>query len=40
VPNGRHLVAEGGGHEIHQEQPGLVINEIRAVVEAVRDPST
>jgi pimeloyl-ACP methyl ester carboxylesterase len=40
VPNGRHLVAEGSGHDIHQEQPAFVIDQIRAVVEAVRDPST
>lgn len=40
VPNGRHLVAERSGHDIHHEQPELVIDGVRAVVEAVRDPST
>ena len=40
VPNGRHIVAEGVGHDIHQEQPELVNEAIRQVVAAVRDPST
>jgi pimeloyl-ACP methyl ester carboxylesterase len=40
VPNARHLVATESGHDIHQHQPELVIDAIREVVEAVRDPST
>jgi pimeloyl-ACP methyl ester carboxylesterase len=40
VPGGQHLVAEGSGHDIHQEQPGLVVDEIVAVVKAVREPSS
>jgi pimeloyl-ACP methyl ester carboxylesterase len=39
VPNARHVVAEQSGHNIHQDQPELVIEAIRQVVEAVRDPS-
>ncbi len=39
VPNGRHVVAEGVGHDIHQERPELVIEAIRQVVAAVRDSS-
>ncbi|MGB3331072.1 MAG: alpha/beta hydrolase [Thermomicrobiales bacterium] len=40
VPNARHVVAEKSGHNIHQDQPELVIDAIRQVVDAVRDPST
>jgi pimeloyl-ACP methyl ester carboxylesterase len=40
VPNGRHVVAEDSGHDIHKEQPALVVEAITSVVEAVRDPST
>ena len=40
VPGGRHVVAEQSGHDIQQSQPDLVVEAIRAVVEAVRDPST
>ena len=40
VPNGRHIVTEGVGHDIHQEQPELVADAVRQVVGAVRDPST
>jgi pimeloyl-ACP methyl ester carboxylesterase len=38
APNGRHVVAEGAGHDIHQERPSLVIEAVRWVVEAARDP--
>ncbi len=38
VPNARHIVASQSGHDIHQDQPELVIAAIREVVEAVRDP--
>ena len=40
VPNARHIMASESGHNIHQDQPDLVIDAIRQVVEAVRDPST
>jgi pimeloyl-ACP methyl ester carboxylesterase len=40
VANGRHVIAEGVGHDIHQERPELVKEAIRQVVAAVRDPST
>jgi pimeloyl-ACP methyl ester carboxylesterase len=38
VPNARHVIAHRSGHDIHQDQPDLVIEEIRRVVDAVRDP--
>src|SRR5215208_7212850 len=40
VPNARHVIASQSGHDVHQDQPELVIAAIHAVVEAVRDPST
>ena len=40
VPNGRQVVVEESGHTIHQEQPAVVTDQIRAVVEAVRDPNS
>lgn len=40
VPDSRMIVAEKSGHNIHQDQPELVIEAVRAVVDAVRDPST
>jgi pimeloyl-ACP methyl ester carboxylesterase len=36
VPNAKHITKTNSGHEIHKEQPQLVIDAIRAVVEAVR----
>jgi pimeloyl-ACP methyl ester carboxylesterase len=36
VPNATHITKTNSGHEIHKEQPQLVINAIRQVVEAVR----
>jgi pimeloyl-ACP methyl ester carboxylesterase len=36
VPNEKHITNTNSGHEIHKEQPQLVINTIREVVEAVR----
>jgi pimeloyl-ACP methyl ester carboxylesterase len=39
VPNARHIVAEQSGHYIHQAEPDLVVEAIRQVVAAVRDPS-
>jgi hypothetical protein len=40
VPNARFAVAAESGHGIHQDQLELVIEAIRDVVDAVRDPST
>ena len=39
VPNARHVTRTNSGHEIHKEQPRLVIDAIREVVDAVRDPA-
>jgi pimeloyl-ACP methyl ester carboxylesterase len=39
VPNAHFAIATGSGHNIHQDQPDLVIDAIRTVVDAVRDPS-
>ncbi len=36
VPNAKHSTNTNSGHEIHKEQPQLVIDAIRQVVEAVR----
>jgi pimeloyl-ACP methyl ester carboxylesterase len=36
VPNAKHITDTNSGHEIHKEQPRLVIDAIREVVEAVR----
>ncbi len=36
VPNARHITETNSGHEIHKEQPQLVIDAIRDVVNAVR----
>ena len=35
--NGKQVIAEGSGHNIHLENPKLVIDSIREVVEAVRN---
>jgi pimeloyl-ACP methyl ester carboxylesterase len=40
VPGGRLVVAEMSGHYVQQSQPDLVVAAIRAVVDAVREPST
>ena len=40
VPNARFFVAKDSGHEIHQDQPELVIEAIRQVVVGVRHPAT
>ena len=40
VPNARHITKTNSGHEIHKEQPQLVIDAIREVVEAVRKGRT
>jgi pimeloyl-ACP methyl ester carboxylesterase len=39
-PNAHFAVATESAHNIHQDQPELVIAAIRDVVDAVRDPST
>ena len=36
VPGARHLTDTDSGHEIHKDQPRLVIDQVRDVVEAVR----
>jgi pimeloyl-ACP methyl ester carboxylesterase len=36
VPNAKHITNTNSGHEIHKEQPQLVIDAIREVVEEVR----
>jgi len=36
APNEKHITKTNSGHEIHKEQPQLVIDAIREVVEAVR----
>jgi hypothetical protein len=40
VPQARFFVASESGHDIHQDQPELVIEAIRQVVEGVRNPDT
>jgi hypothetical protein len=40
VPNAHYAIATKSGHNIHQDQPELVIAAIREVVEAVRNQST
>ena len=40
VPNARYTVATESGHDIHQDQPELVIEAIRQVVAGVRNPDT
>ena len=39
VPNAKHITNTNSGHEIHKEQPQLVINSIHQVVDAVRSGS-
>ena len=40
VPNAHYAIATKSGHNIHRDQPELVIAAIREVVEAVRNPNT
>ena len=40
APNARFTVATESGHDIHQDQPELVIEAIRQVVTGVRNPDT
>ncbi|HZR05060.1 MAG TPA: alpha/beta hydrolase [Candidatus Udaeobacter sp.] len=39
VPNAKHITNTNSGHEIHKEQPQLVVDAIRQVLEAVRSGS-
>ena len=39
VPNAKDITNTNSGHEIHKEQPQLVIDSIRQVVDAVRSGS-
>jgi len=39
LPDARHEIATESEHTVQVEQPELVVETIRAVVEAVRDPS-
>jgi hypothetical protein len=39
VPDAKHISNTNSGHDIHKEQPQLVIDSIRKVVEAVRSGS-
>lgn len=40
VPNGRFWLASESGHDIHQDQPELVVEAIQEVLEGVRSPDT
>jgi pimeloyl-ACP methyl ester carboxylesterase len=40
APGERWIVVEGSGHNIHNDRPAVVIDAVRDVVDAVRDPST
>jgi pimeloyl-ACP methyl ester carboxylesterase len=40
IPNARFFVAFDSGHDIHQDQPDLVIEAVRQVVAGVRSPDT
>lgn len=40
VPNARFMLAAESGHDIHQDQPQIVIEAVRQVVEGVRAPET
>jgi hypothetical protein len=36
VPNTKHITNTNSGHEIHKEQPQIVVDSIREVVDAVQ----
>jgi pimeloyl-ACP methyl ester carboxylesterase len=40
VPGARHVTQTDSGHEIHKDQPQLVIDSVREVVDAVREGRT
>ncbi|SAL76584.1 acyl-CoA esterase [Caballeronia arvi] len=40
TPDAKVVIAKKSGHDIHQDQPDVVIAAIRQVVDAVRDPKT
>jgi pimeloyl-ACP methyl ester carboxylesterase len=37
VPNAEHITETNSGHDIHNEQPQLMIDAIRQVVDAAKD---
>ncbi len=40
VPQARYTIADQSGHDIHQDQPEIVIEAVRQVVAGVRNPDT
>ncbi|HEU4369673.1 MAG TPA: hypothetical protein VFV05_15745, partial [Methylomirabilota bacterium] len=40
IPYSKHAAAKRSGHDIHHQQPELVISAIHRVVQAVRDPTS
>jgi pimeloyl-ACP methyl ester carboxylesterase len=40
VPNSKHVIATRSGHVVQHDRPGLVVNAVQDVVEAVRHPGT
>jgi hypothetical protein len=40
VSNAKHITNTKSGHDVHKEQPQLVIDSIRKVVDAVHDPAS
>jgi pimeloyl-ACP methyl ester carboxylesterase len=40
VPDAHHVIAKESDHYIQIEQPDLVIDAVRQVIEAVRDPAS
>ena len=38
LPNGRHLITENSGHGIPFEEPELVVNTIRQIIDLTRTP--
>jgi hypothetical protein len=40
VPGSKHVIKTDSGHEIQKDQPDLVIDSIRDVVDAVREGKT
>jgi pimeloyl-ACP methyl ester carboxylesterase len=40
VPKAKHITNTNSGHDVHKEQPQLVIDSIREAVDAVHDPAS
>jgi hypothetical protein len=40
APNAKHITNTKSGHEVNKDQPQLVIDSIREVVDAVHDPAS